>query len=450
MGSMSVTSDDHLLAKLTSVGNVVLHVVRAAAGLAVAYVLSRFMATQITDAATVDRRGMIVELPAFIVVASIALTFTSALPLLKDLLDVKGLVTSKERDLRGRAVDQTFQRDVQDAFEMAENEADLFEICGVALGKVATSDLGGSEILIADSSGAHLEKAVVSDVGSAPECGVLTPGGCPAVRRGQTLRFADPHGLASCPRLREREIPIGMGATCVPVTVLGKPTAVLHSTYEFIEDDQDYEKKVTALEGVAGQFGTNVGMMRAMSQSQMQADTDPLTGLLNRRAMENQVRELRGEGQEFALAMLDLDNFKNLNDTFGHDTGDRALRLFSRVLAASVRDGDLVCRHGGEEFVVVLAGADVASASPVFHRLRERLAEEVAGSQVPAFTVSIGLCDSTWSEDLQTVVQSADRALMLAKTQGRDCLVIDDPAEVSTGSDAPLVIEPAGKPVDGS
>jgi len=168
-------------------------------------------------------------------------------------------------------------------------------------------------------------------------------------------------------------------------------------------------------------------MLRAMSQSRLQADTDPLTGLLNRRAMENRVRELRGEGRGFALAMLDLDRFKVLNDTFGHDTGDRALRLFARVLSQVVRDGDLVCRHGGEEFVVVLPGSDVVSAAPVFHRLREQLAEAVGGSQVPSFTVSVGLCDSSWSEDLAELLMSADRALMSAKEEGRDRLVIDDP-----------------------
>ena len=166
-------------------------------------------------------------------------------------------------------------------------------------------------------------------------------------------------------------------------------------------------------------------MLRAMAQSQLQADTDPLTGLLNRRAMENEVRQLQTEGTPFALAMADLDHFKQLNDTYGHDTGDRALRLFARVMSNTVRDSDIVSRHGGEEFVLVLPGADVSSAAPVLHRLRASLSESIGAAQVPAFTVSIGLVDSTWGGDLRSLLRSADRALGEAKQQGRDRVIID-------------------------
>ena len=90
--------------------------------------------------------------------------------------------------------------------------------------------------------------------------------------------------------------------------------------------------------------------------------------------MEERVRHLREAGTPFALAMADLDHFKRLNDSYGHDTGDRALRTFARVLREAVRDNDVVARHGGEEFVVVLPGVDALTAAPVLHRIRERLA----------------------------------------------------------------------------
>jgi diguanylate cyclase (GGDEF)-like protein len=165
-------------------------------------------------------------------------------------------------------------------------------------------------------------------------------------------------------------------------------------------------------------------MMRAIAQSLVQAEADPLTGLLNRRALENRVRKLRAEHMPFALAMADLDHFKDLNDTFGHDTGDRALRLFARVAQNAVRDGDLVSRHGGEEFVFVLVGSDANDSAPVLNRLRERLAEALAGAQLPPFTVSAGIVDSTWSDDLPELLEHADRALLQAKASGRDRIVV--------------------------
>ncbi len=142
--------------------------------------------------------------------------------------------------------------------------------------------------------------------------------------------------------------------------------------------------------------------------------------------MEERVRELAQDGQSFALAMADLDHFKGLNDRFGHDTGDRALRTFARVIREAVRGADIVSRHGGEEFVVVLPDLDALSAAPVLHRVRDLLRGAVGSALIPEFTVSMGVADSTWSQDLASVLRAADHALMQAKEQGRDRLVIAD------------------------
>src|SRR3546814_11955862 len=102
-----------------------------------------------------------------------------------------------------------------------------------------------------------------------------------------------------------------------------------------------------------------------MTKSQLQAETDPLTGLLNRRAMEERVRALRQQDMPFALAMADLDHFKRLNDAFGHETGDRALRSFSHILRESVRDAAIVARPAGEALVTLLPRPDAPAALPI-------------------------------------------------------------------------------------
>lgn len=420
-------SGQELLAYERGLWNSLLQLVRAIAGLGVSYFVARWITDVMFDLRPVDVNRLAAEVIVFLCVACVALTISNIIPIRRSLAEIARVVDENERTLREQGRTQQFHRDVHVAFEMAEHESELYDVAAGALSRV--HDVR-AEVLVADASRAHVHRSAVATGRDAPGCGVTTPGSCPAVRGGQTLWFDEPNGFAACPRLRERELSDGAAATCVPITILGTPTAVLHAVYDDAHDEHAIHESATQLESIGISLGTRLGMLRAMAQTQLQADTDPLTGLLNRRAMENKIRQLRSDGIPFALAMADLDHFKDLNDTFGHDTGDRALRLFARVMSNSVRDSDLVSRHGGEEFVIVLPGADVNAAAPVLHRIRTTLEESIRAAQVPTFTVSIGLVDSTWSNDLVSLLRSADRALADAKDQGRDRVVIDHTKEL--------------------
>jgi diguanylate cyclase (GGDEF)-like protein len=125
--------------------------------------------------------------------------------------------------------------------------------------------------------------------------------------------------------------------------------------------------------------------------------------------------------------MADLDYFKRLNDTMGHEAGDRALKLFADTARTVVRDRDHVIRWGGEEFALLLPGATAERAAEVVERLRAALAQAHLMSNTPIFTASYGVADSTMGRDRETIVRLADEALYRSKQAGRDRCAIGDP-----------------------
>ncbi|MEH6566288.1 MAG: GGDEF domain-containing protein [Halopseudomonas sp.] len=162
----------------------------------------------------------------------------------------------------------------------------------------------------------------------------------------------------------------------------------------------------------------------------LQATRDPLTNLLNRRAFTDlalrQMAVSRRQGEGLALLLMDLDNFKAINDLHGHSVGDEVLGAFARQVARQVRAQDLLCRFGGEEFVLLVPGADESSAVALAERIREQWQArrfDVA-DVVLHNSVSIGyVCVSEFSEqDLYRMIDQADLALYESKQDGRNCV----------------------------
>jgi diguanylate cyclase (GGDEF)-like protein len=353
----------------------------------------------------------------FMVAALTALTISSGLPIHDALAAQRSEILRQQGLLQAAADGHRFTSDLHSALEMAEHEPDVLQVIGRALDLVSD---GPGELLLADTSRAHLHQGAASVTNGSPGCGVSTPWGCPAVRQGQILEFSDSHALATCPHLQVRKERVS--ALCVPVTVLGTPTGVIHLTAPADEPRDPVQR--SRAEILALQTGSRLGLLRALVTSEIAATTDSLTGQLNRRSAEEAMRRLDNEQIPYAVAFADLDNFKVLNDTHGHAAGDRALRHFSTVTGATVRAGDVVCRFGGEEFLLIYVGCDVTEAAPIVHRLRAALAESVAAAGVPPFTVSVGLADSTYANTAAGVIAHADAALMTAKKEGRDRLII--------------------------
>ncbi|MBB4659387.1 PleD family two-component system response regulator [Parvularcula dongshanensis] len=168
------------------------------------------------------------------------------------------------------------------------------------------------------------------------------------------------------------------------------------------------------------------------------AVTDQLTGLYNRRYLATQLprlmQEARSKGKPLSLMLLDIDHFKRVNDTLGHDVGDMVLKETAERLRLSVRGVDLACRYGGEEFIFVMPDTDTTFAEIVAERLRASIAKDPVklpddglGSSELGVTVSIGVASMDPNDTIETpqsLIKAADEALYRAKDEGRNRVVL--------------------------
>ena len=153
------------------------------------------------------------------------------------------------------------------------------------------------------------------------------------------------------------------------------------------------------------------------------SETDPLTGIANRRrtltALDQAIATALAERRPLSVAMFDIDHFKQINDTFGHQTGDEVLKQVAAKAAKELRSADTVGRFGGEEFVVVLPNATADIAARVGERIRNAI--ETSG-EGPCVTISIGVAELQPDENGQNALRRADEALYVAKNEGRNTL----------------------------
>lgn len=180
------------------------------------------------------------------------------------------------------------------------------------------------------------------------------------------------------------------------------------------------------LTAVAVSLGSNIERRRLQEQLEVLATTDALTGLWNRARfdedMSRQISLSRRHGAPLAVIMLDIDHFKEVNDTYGHQAGDRTLQSLGGVLLGCVRKTDLVARWGGEEFIIALPVTDLAGAQVLAERVRLAVAAHRFPHVAP-ITVSLGVTSLGPREEIGSLIERVDTALYDAKTQGRDRVV---------------------------
>jgi diguanylate cyclase (GGDEF)-like protein len=307
-------------------------------------------------------------------------------------------------------------------------EDEAYAVAGRYIGQFFPDDAGA--VFVTAASHNLVEARAVWGAPASPDWSIFKPEECWALRRGRMhVVEATSEGLL-CSHL---PAPAPRAYLCIPLIAQGESLGVLYLGVR--EPDTAWpEPRQRLASTVADQLSLAVANLKLRETLRNQSIRDALTGLFNRRYLEETLeRELRRAergGGSLGVVMLDLDRFKEFNDTYGHDVGDMLLREIGRLLQGVIRGGDVACRYGGEEFALVLPGADTDTTRQRAERLRDaarNLLVSHRGHTVGAVTLSAGIAayprDGITGEVL---LQAADAALYRAKAEGRDRVVTVD------------------------
>jgi len=232
-------------------------------------------------------------------------------------------------------------------------------------------------------------------------------------------------------------------SVCLPVAAHGETIGVLAIQDDITPagalDSADHTRRQQLASAICEHIALSISNLNLREALHLQAIHDPLTGLYNRRHMQEfldrEIHRAHRRHRPVAILMLDLDNFKLYNDTFGHAAGDDVLRSVGQTLLKSVRAEDFVCRYGGEEFLAILPECTLQQAAVRANEIRRRIKGSEVGSGRTSpnpVTVSIGVAafDET-ADQVRLLLKLADDALYQAKREGRDRIVIARPARPS-------------------
>jgi diguanylate cyclase (GGDEF)-like protein/PAS domain S-box-containing protein len=348
-----------------------------------------------------------------------------------------------ERDLARQRLDQQNDKMVHELTERSQRATmlakmgELLQSC-VSKDEVYAAALGFGPKIFPTSRGAvallNPERNLAEVAGSWLDCQLPLTGfeanSCWALRTGHPHLVVAGDTTAPCAHAA------GVKCTylCIPILAQGEALGILHfqATEEVpVLADAELSLKTT----FAGQVGLSVANIRLREALRSQSIKDPLTGLYNRRylteMLEREIRRAVRAEQSLGILMLDLDHFKKFNDTYGHEAGDTVLRETASFLSKSIRVEDVVCRFGGEEFVIILPTADLNASHSRAERIRSKIRELAVlhqGQSLGMITVSIGVATlpqhGTSPKDL---LEAADAALYRAKREGRDRVVNAEP-----------------------
>lgn len=202
--------------------------------------------------------------------------------------------------------------------------------------------------------------------------------------------------------------------------VIGSITVYSDKTNSFLEEE------VYLLSELARNLAFGIISLRDKKKVEILSITDQLTGIFNRRnimeELNKEINRFRRYKEPLSIMLLDIDYFKSVNDTFGHQVGDIVLQEFTKVINQTIRSTDIFGRWGGEEFILILPDSDINSAVDLGERIRKNISE-FSFTQVGNKTISIGVTEFNSSDEINTLIERCDKALYEAKSDGRNRVI---------------------------
>ncbi len=338
---------------------------------------------------------------------------------------------------RARAVELNLLTELGHFLQACANEEEAYQLVGSALKQIVPECSGALYKL----AGLNQQAGAVRQWGTRPPARKnFEAQSCWALRRNRPHTSND-RGHVVCSHLEQDE---ARASLCVPLAAGGELSGALVLVIDADPRSQGqvpgiFTKARRVGQAVADQMGLTLSNLRLRAAMQEQAIRDPLTGLYNRRHLEEMLRHelLRAERQQrpLSLLMLDLDHFKRINDTLGHDAGDAVLRAVGAFLRANVRSADVPCRFGGEEFVVLMPEALLADAARRAQEICDGIRQIRIEHPTPPLgppTASIGVASlSPGASTGSGLLQAADAALYGAKQSGRNCVAVNEDGQIS-------------------
>jgi diguanylate cyclase (GGDEF)-like protein len=226
---------------------------------------------------------------------------------------------------------------------------------------------------------------------------------------------------------------------CLPLAAQGETLGIVYVECPSAGIAAMVESQSDPLHEMIEMASMAIAGLNLRSRLEHQSIRDGLTGLFNRHfleiALDRELRRVIRKQKPIAVLMIDVDHFKKFNDTFGHEAGDQVLRKVAGTLQQAVRSEDLVCRYGGEEFVIILPEISLEGALEKADVLRRRIAEISLHSQgegLREITISVGIAVyPQHAESPELLLRASDRALYEAKHQGRNCVIVADQAALA-------------------